>query len=175
MVPWEPSLSSSSEWTLSLDSWQRAVGGVCALGEGVVAGESLSLSRCLSSSFPASPWRGEQEEEKSSSIFNRPPPQAPPPSRRSSCRSGTEKTVRSRHLPLVGFHAELQLLTLTSRLLKGCWATDSCFSSSEDGARPHTLSDKEASDWSAPPPPRVGVEQEVSERAGVGGAVMSSE
>lgn len=173
MVPWEPSLSSSSEWKLSLDSWQRAVGGVCALGEGVVAGESLSLSRCLSSSFPVSPWRGE-EEEKSSSTFNRPPPQAPPPSWRSSCRSATEETVRSGRPLLVGFHADLQLLTLTSRLLKGCWATDSCFSSSEDGARPHTLSDKEASDWSAAPP-RVGVEQEVSERAGVGGAVMSSE
>lgn len=77
--------------------------------------------------------------------------------------------VRGLHLPLAGFYADLELLTLTSRPLKGC-----CFSSSEDGARPHTLSEKEASDWSAALP-RVGVEQEASERAGVGGAVMSSE
>lgn len=77
--------------------------------------------------------------------------------------------VRGPRRPLVGFHTDLELLTLTSRLLKGC-----CFSSSEDGARLHTPSEIEASDWSAALP-RVGVEQEASERAGVGGAVMSSE
>lgn len=59
-----------------------------------------------------------------------------------------------------------------------CWAAemaDSCLSSSEDGARAARLElrEKLTSDWSTLP--RVGVEQEVSDRAGVGGAVMSSE
>lgn len=57
------------------------------------------------------------------------------------------------------------------------WAelTDSCLSSSDDGARSERveLCGKERSDRSTLP--RVGVEQEVSETAGVGGAVMSSE
>lgn len=78
--------------------------------------------------------------------------------------------VRGWRLPLVGFLVDLELLTLTSRLLKGCCS----FSSSEDGARPQTLSEKDVSDWSAALP-RVGVEQEASDSAGVGGAVMSSE
>ena len=59
-----------------------------------------------------------------------------------------------------------------------CWAaeiTDSCLSNSDDGARPQweELREKDRSDWSMLP--RVGVEQEVSDTAGVGGAVMSSE
>lgn len=59
-----------------------------------------------------------------------------------------------------------------------CWAaemTDSCLSNSDDGARPEReeLREKDRSDWSMLL--RVGVEQEVSETAGVGGAVMSSE
>lgn len=90
------------------------------------------------------------------------------------------------------FHITVELLTLTSRRaadggrLTGsrprteppCWAaemTDSCLSSSDDGARPQReeLREKDTSDWSMLL--RVGVEQEVSETAGVGGAVMSSE
>lgn len=59
-----------------------------------------------------------------------------------------------------------------------CWAaemTDSCLSNSDDGASPEReeLREKHRSDWSMLP--RVGVEHEVSETAGVGGAVMSSE
>ncbi len=53
--------------------------------------------------------------------------------------------------------------------------TDSCFSNSDDGAKPQReeLREKDRSGWSMVP--RVGVEQDVSETAGVGGAVMSSE
>ncbi len=59
-----------------------------------------------------------------------------------------------------------------------CWAAemaDSCLSNSDDGARPEReeLIEKDRSDRSMLP--RVGVEQEVSDTAGVGGPVMSSE